>query len=145
MVQMRYVVDTNIINWLVDGAIRPEKLPNDGQFVATHVQVDELNNTQDKERRAQLFLKFTATVDDVVPTESMVVGISRIGLSKISDGALYYSLKGALDNKRKRRNNAQDALIAEVAIKNNYVLLTADRDLSEVAKHHGCTVKHFVL
>jgi predicted nucleic acid-binding protein len=140
---MRYVVDTNIINWLVDGAIQPEVLPEEGEFVATHVQVDELNDTPDRERRAQLFLRFTATVDDVVPTESMVVGISRVGLSKVSDGGLYYSIKGALDKKRTKLNNAQDALIAEVAIKNNYVLLTADRDLSEVAKDHGCTVKHF--
>ena len=141
---MRYVVDTNIINWLVDGTIELEALPDDGEIIATHIQVDELNNTPDRERRAQLFLKFAAVVDVVVPTESMVIGLSRIELSKVGEGGFYLSVKDMLDKKRKKPNNAQDALIAEVAIKYNYVLLTADSDLSEVARDHGGIVRHFV-
>ena len=135
---MKYVVDTNIINRLVDGIIRPEDLPTDGDFIATHVQLDELNKTKDEERRARLFIKFATTVDDVVPTESLVVGISRVGLSKVSDGNLYSSLRAALDARNGvKRNNAQDALIAEVAVKNGYVLVTADADLAhEIGRAH---------
>jgi predicted nucleic acid-binding protein len=141
---MNYVVDTNIINRLVDGTIQPEDLPNDGQFIATHVQIDELNKTPDQERRARLFIKFATTVDDVVPTESLVVGISRIGLSKVSDGKTYSSLRTALDARNKGKpNNGQDSLIAEVAIKRGCVLLTADSDLAEVVENHGCKVLHF--
>ena len=140
---MKYLVDTNIINHLVDGTVQPEDLANDGEFVATHVQIDELNKTKDEERRARLFIKFATTVDDVVPTESLVVGISRIGLSKVSDGALYSSLRAALDARNSaKRNNAQDALIAEVAVKNGYVLITADADLAHVAQQHGGKVRH---
>ena len=139
-----YVVDTNIIDRLVDGTIQPKDLPNDGQFIVTHVQIDELNVTQDQERRARLFIRFATTVDDVIPTESLVVGISRIGLSKVSDGNIYSSLRAALDARNKNKpNNAQDALIAEVAIKNGCVLLTADGDLAQVAEGHGCKVLHF--
>ena len=143
-VQMNYVVDTNIINRLVDGTIQPEDLPDDGQFIATHVQIDELNKTQDQERRARLFIRFATTVDDVVPTESLVAGISRVGLSKVSDGNLYSSLRAALDARNNGKpNNAHDVLIAEVAVKNGYVLLTADGDLAQVAEDHGCKVLHF--
>ena len=141
---MKYVVDTNIINRLVDGTVQPEDLPNDGEFVATHVQIDELNKTKDEERRARLFIKFAITVGHVVPTESLVVGISRVGLSKVSDGNLYSSLRAALDARNGAKlNNAQDALIAEVAVKNGYVLVTADADLTQVAQQHGGKVRHY--
>lgn len=139
-----YVVDTNIINLLVDGTVHPEDLPSDGEFIATHVQIDELNRTKDEERRARLFIKFATTIDAVVPTESLVVGISRVDLSKVSDGNLYSSLRAGIDARNGGKpNNAQDALIAEVAVKNGYVLLTADADLARVAQHHGCKVRHF--
>lgn len=141
---MKYVVDTNIINWLVDGTVQPEDLPSDGEFVVTHVQIDELNRTRDEERRARLFIKFATTVNGVVPTESMVAGISRIGLSKVSDGSLFSSLRAALDTRNGgKRNNAHDALIAEVAVTNGYVLVTADADLAEVVQQHGCKVRHY--
>lgn len=141
---MKYVVDTNIINRLVDGTVQPEDLPNDGEFVATHVQIDELNKTKDEERRARLFIKFAITVGHVVPTESLVVGISRVGLSKVSDGNLYSSLRAALDARNNAKpNNAHDALISEVAVRNGYVLLTADADLAQVAQQHGCNVRHY--
>jgi len=138
-----YVVDTNIINWLVDGRLQIEDLPGDGEFVVTHVQRDELAKTPDEQRRAQLFAKFETTVDREVPTESMVVGISQIGLAKISDGKLYCSVRDALSILNKgKTNNSHDALIAEVAIENGWVLITADGDLAQVATSHGCSVRH---
>lgn len=141
---MKYVVDTNIFNRLVDGLLSTGDLPGDGEFIATHVQVDELNKTSDPERRAQLFLKFATVVDAVVPTESTVLGVSRLDYSKLSDGTRYDNLKADLDSlNRGKANNPHDALIAEVAIVNGCTLLTADYHLTEVAKRHGCTVRYF--
>jgi predicted nucleic acid-binding protein len=40
-------------------------------------------------------------------------------------------------------NNSHDALIAEVAIENGRVLLTADGDLAKIAEQHGCEVRHY--
>lgn len=138
---MRYVVDTSVINKFVDGSLAPEHLPDDGDYLASHVQVDELNKTKDEERRARLFLKFATTINNIVPTESLVVGVSRIGQCKISDGILYGVLKsglGALNGAKS--NNSIDALIAEVAIKNGYTLITADYHLQKVSTQHGCRV-----
>lgn len=57
---------------------------------------------------------------------------------------LYSSIKANLDSlNRGKANNAIDALIAEVAVKNGYTLLVADYHLSEVAKNHGCKVLHW--
>lgn len=138
---MKYVVDTCILNNLVDGSIKPGDLPDDGILVASHVQIDEINKTKDEERRARLFLKFTTVIEDVVPTESTIIGVSRIGHCKISDDELYGRLKVDLDRLNGgKRNNIEDALIAEVAIKNDFKLLTADYQLQNVAQKHGCKV-----
>jgi len=141
---MKYVVDTNIINRLIDGSLSTDDIPADAELVATHIQVDELNKTQDEDRRARLFLRFATTVDSIVPTESTILEVSRLDYSKLGDGVLYARVKADLDSLNKEKpNNTQDALIAEVAIANGYTLLTADRDLSVVAQKHGCTVRHF--
>jgi predicted nucleic acid-binding protein len=116
-------------------------LPSDGNFIATHIERDELEKTPDEQHRAQLRAKFKETIDREVLTESPVVTVSRIGLAKISDGKRYSSLRDALSIRNKvKSNNTEDALIAEVAIEHGRVLLTADRDLAEVAKTHGCKV-----
>jgi rRNA-processing protein FCF1 len=141
---MSYVVDTNIFNKLVDGVFRIEDLPSDGPYLATHVQIDELNNTKDTERRARLFLMFAEVRPQVVPTESFVWDVSRWDHGKWGDGILYEKLKQDLDALNKSKaNNARDILIAEVAIVNEYTLLTADRDLATVAKKHGGKVVYY--
>jgi hypothetical protein len=141
---MTYVVDTNIFNKLVDGLIGIEDLPSNGPYLATHIQIDEINNTKDSDRRALLFLKFAELRPQVIPTESFVWDVSRWDQGKWSDGVLFEALKHDLDvlNKSKS-NNARDILIAEVAITNGYTLVTADRDLADIAKKHGCKVAYF--
>jgi hypothetical protein len=49
---MKYVLDTNIINWLIDGRVKRESLPSDGEFVATHIQIDEINRTSEEDAPA---------------------------------------------------------------------------------------------
>lgn len=143
---MKSVVDTCIFNKLLDGLLSTEDLPADSEFVATHVQIDELGQTRNDERRAKLLSRFSTLVDTIVPTESMVLDVSKFDQCKLSDGTLYNRLKIDLDSLNDRKeNNTKDALIAEVAIVNQYALLTADYHLAEVAKKHGCQVTHFAL
>jgi len=143
---MKYVVDTNIINWLVDAKIDRAALPSDGPFVATHIQIDELNRTSNEERRARLFLVLASTIPELVPTESAVLDVSRFDHCKLGDGVIYTAIKNALDVRNGgRRANIHDALIAEVAIKNGHTLLTADTELAEVAREHCGNVRHIAL
>lgn len=138
---MKYVVDTSIINKLVDGSIHVDNLPSNGDYLASHIQIDEINKTKDEERRARLFLTFSKTIDNIVPTESVVIGLSRIEECKIGDGESYQKLKDSLDAlNKKKSNNANDALIAEVALKNGYTLITADYHMYEVAQQHDVAV-----
>lgn len=140
---MRYVLDTNVFNWLVDGLIELSVFPLDAELVATHVQIDELNRTTNTDRRAQLFLMFAKIAPAILPTESGIWGTSRWGESRWSDGQRLNSIIAALNEKRMKPNNREDALIAEVAMANDYGLITADRDLYEVMKERNVSVLFF--
>jgi len=141
---MKSVLDTNIFNKLVDGVLKIEQLPSNDGFIATHIQIDELSNTSNNERRAQLLLQFAAMVPTLEPTESSVFGISRFGQGKWNSGELAERLKLDLDAiNGSKRNNWQDALIAEAAIANSHMLVTCDSDLAVVAKKHGANVTYY--
>ena len=141
---MKYVVDTSLINKLVDGSVQASELPNDGSFVASHIQFDELSRTKNAQRKAELLRKFAETIDEMLPTESFVLGTSRLDEGKLGDGASYDAIKRELDSLNKGKgNNSEDALIAEIAKKNGYVLLTADFHLYQVAYSHGIGVMYW--
>jgi rRNA-processing protein FCF1 len=139
-----YLVDTCVINKMVDGLFDASSLPFGSEFVITHIQIDELNNTTDadKERRAMLHLVLAKLRPTLVMTESFVWDFSRWDNAKLGDEVTYGALRSALDQLNKnKKNNPMDALIAEVAIKNSWTLLTADRHLAQVAVDMSCVVE----
>lgn len=140
---MRFVVDTNIFNHIIDGNIDTSLLPLEERLIATHIQLDEINNTANRDRRAQLFLMFAKFSPEILPTESSVWGKGRWGEGKWSNGNLLKRIISALDNKKRRHNNTEDALIAEIALVNNFGLITADGTLSDVAQEFGIYVVFF--
>ncbi len=74
---------------------------------------------------------------------TFVVGLSRIGQARLSDGKLCEAPRTALDILEKKPNNIHDALIAEVAIIDRCTLLTCDKNLARVAEAHGAEVRQF--
>lgn len=127
---MKYVLDTSVFNQLLDGLISLSDLPPNAEFVATHIQIDELKATKNQQRRTSLLAVFTSIAPEVVPTESGVWDVSRWGEFKWGDGVSYGQIKVALDVANNcKKNNIQDALIGEVAFKNGYGLITSDNDL----------------
>jgi predicted nucleic acid-binding protein len=143
---MKYVVDTNIINWLIDKKIDSSELPRDGELVATHIQIDEINRTSDEDRRARLFITVASTIRELLPTETTVADVSRFDWCKMGDGDVYTSIKSQLDAvNRGRPSNIRDALIAEVAVVNGFTLLTADRDLAMVVESHNGAVRRYAV
>lgn len=159
---LKCMFDTRAFNLMLDGSVPVEVLKGRVSAHATHIQRDEINNTRDPERRAALLEVFNDIVTETVPTGSLVVGVSRVGAARLggdrvvptasavwdvsrwdkaSWGAsdnLYSTLKGDLDKLNKsKRNNVQDALIGETAIKGRYILVTDDADLIAVTSKHG--------
>ena len=115
------IFDSNVFDDLVNGIMDISILESkEINVFITHIQVDELNECPDKEKKVRLFGFLTEIRPEKIPTESFVIGTSRIGSAKISDGNLIEKLRG--DNYKK----TNDALIGETAIKNRLTLITND-------------------
>ena len=97
-VATKYVVDTCVFNWLADSLIKRESLPSDGGFAITHIQVDEINETTDKDRRARLVLMQTSLPCKLLPTQTFLFDVSRLGHAKLGDGKLFTAVKAEWDN-----------------------------------------------
>lgn len=157
-----YMFDTNVFNRILDGVISVQTLEGRVVAYATHIQRDELSNTRNSHRRAELAQVFVDVVAGPVPTESLVLGVSRLGEAKLSgervvptesavygvskyglakyggEDTLYPALKESLDRLNgQKHNNVHDALIAETSIKGGHVLVTDDIDLATVTKRYG--------
>ena len=154
--------DTNVFNRILDGVISTQALEGRVVAYATHIQRDELRNTRNQKRRAELEKVFVDVVAASVPTESFVIDASRLDEARLSgdrvvptesavygvsryrsaqygiEDNLYATLKADLDGVNGQKpNNVQDALIAETSVKRGHVLVTDDADLALVTKRYG--------
>ncbi len=163
--------DTNIFNHLRDDMADLTPFIGKAKFLVTHIQLDEINNTPDETRRASLLHLFEEITNNSIPTESFVLGASRLGQAKLggdsviptesliwdvsrwdqakwsADDNLYDPIRSKLDDVKKKPNNIQDAVIAETAIKNGLTLVTHDSLLFRVVTEFGgaCTNIHQVI
>jgi predicted nucleic acid-binding protein len=128
----QYMVDTNIINRILDHNLDLKNFKRPDQHIfTTHVQRDEIIKTKNETRRNELLSVFQE-VDNPIPTESALWGKSNWGESKWATDDLVENILEELDKKDKRKSNPEDALIADTAIKNNFILITEDGPLYEV-------------
>jgi predicted nucleic acid-binding protein len=148
------MVDTNIFSNLVSGELRIESLPCDGEFWATPVQREELYAAP-SDIREQLVSKFKEFVDpQSLVGVSFSFDIPGAGFDEgvwNHDPSVFNAVKADLHEawemlpakqkkRKKKENNAKDALIAEAAKRGDFTLLTADYHLAEVTKKHGIKV-----
>ena len=92
----KFMFDTVAINRLLDSGIDHAALMG-CQLYTTHVQRDELENTQNTERRAAVLGTFIALPQEQAPTESSLYGTSRYGMSKdIQDDSILAELSEAI-------------------------------------------------
>ena len=135
--------DTNIFNRIVEQKVSVDSLARCVDAYATHVQRDELEKTKESnsDKHASLWRVFNETHPGgagVLPTESAVWNVSKWGRARwTKDENLYRPILEALNERKRKKNNIQDALIAETAIENRLTLVTDDGDLGEVAESYG--------
>ena len=117
----KFIFDSNIFDKIVDGEVDLNDLQSeDYKYFATHIQIDELNKTTEEIRKNRLLDKFYGLSKEDLPTESFVLGFSRLGQAKLGNGGHLEKLR--MGNLK----HTKDALIGEVSIKNNLVLVTED-------------------
>ena len=95
---MKCMFDTNVFNDILDGKILLGDIRSDVICYVTHIQRDEINKTKDDSRRKLLINIFTDLVDEEVSTNTVVLGVSKLGMAKLSDGKLFHDIKERLDN-----------------------------------------------
>lgn len=165
-----YLLDTNVFNHVLDGTIEIANLKGK-RLLATHVQRDEISKTKHQTRREALLAVFgslttkqaptssvlagisvadgaATSVSGLVPTESAVWDVSRWDQAKWgANDDVFTGMLGELDALNKcKSNNPQDILIAETALRNNWILVTSDVDLFAVlTKYGGACANAFVL
>jgi predicted nucleic acid-binding protein len=141
----KYLLDTNVFNKVLDGAISIESLAV--PLLAKRIQESELSNTRDPLRRERLLAVFTEA-DPVIPfTASAAWDIEGAGWNQArwndGSGTFQKMLARLRDlDKNKRRpppplNQERDILTAETAIKNVATLVTDDANLQKVVTEFG--------
>ncbi len=132
--RIRVMFDNDILNKIVEGQLDIDYIikSNKFEFYATHIQSDQVSRCPDNEKRAMLTLNLTKLSPIVLPTESFILGTSRLGEAKLGDGKVLEGLR------KENQNHTEDALIGEVAIKKGILLVTNDKTLkSRVNSNRG--------
>ena len=139
------ILDTNIFNRILDNKFALSTFPNDSIFVATNIQLCELKNTPNLARRDELVKTFQNIAPELA-SAAFSFDIPGAGWDEgsWSDSIHSTNIYADLQAKKIKNNNWQDALIAEVALNNNYILVTADDDLANVSESHGITVHRVI-
>lgn len=131
-----FMFDTTVFNDILNNKLDTKTFRKDCNYFVTHIQFDQLCSTRDSGRRKQLLSIFASIEKEEIPTESVVLDVSRLGMAKLGDGKLLEELrKGNL-------KHTEDALIGETAIKNSLILVTDDDTLfKRVNKLGGEAIK----
>lgn len=142
---MKYVLDTNVFNRVLDGRFALASIPDASGFIATTVQIRELESTRDPTRRTDL-LKIFVQVSPAMslPAFSFDVPGAGFGEGEWSADERITEIWKELEAAKSKRNNWQDALIAGVALKHECGLITSDGPLADVATKYGIKVCHVV-
>jgi hypothetical protein len=74
---------------------------------------------------------FNELPSTTLPTESTVLGVSRLDFCKLGDGHLFKKLR------KDDPNDTEDALIAETCVENNITLVTEDKKLIKRMRDNG--------
>ena len=138
---MRYILDTNVFNRILDGNFSLNTLPDGSEFVATPIQYEELKATPDSNRLTDLLAIFQCIGPEIVnPSFSFDIPGAGFDEGAWSNNDLAKTIKTSLDCVNKKPNNWQDALIAGAAKKHGCTLVTADKTLAKVAEQHEISV-----
>ena len=123
----RVIFDSHIFDCILDGSLSIHKIRDSQtkgfEYYTTPIQVEELSNCPDADKRTKLSLIKTSIAPILIPTDSFVFGTSRLGHARLGNAGVFNQITETSENKEKFTN---DALIGETAIKGGFTLVTND-------------------
>jgi predicted nucleic acid-binding protein len=139
----KYIFDTNCFYNI---SFKESELLNndDNIYYSSLIQYNEIRNKQiDKKftvvKKDRLLAIFKILDLKEMHTESFILGdISAgiLGKSKLGTTGWFSKIKEDLNKLKNHKGNHNDALISEIAIKNNLILVTNDENLYDVIKNY---------
>lgn len=132
--KLKILFDSNIFDEIIAGNLKINeivKFKENAEFYITHLQVDEINDCSNIEKRAKLFLFMAKLAPIVISTSSFIPDKSRLGEARLGDGIIFKELKNG------NGKHTDDALIGETAIKEKLTLVTNDRTLRNKVNSKG--------
>ncbi|MCD4835108.1 MAG: PIN domain-containing protein [Bacteroidales bacterium] len=121
----KYLLDTNCFDYILDNQIELDELKSKGIFYTSNVQYSELRNIPNQERREailriyekleqiKLQLKSGIWIDDLYWDDEQVWNDNQTS--------------EFVDLQKGNLKNSKDALIGELAVKNDILLVTSDK------------------
>lgn len=134
---MSYIADSGIINRLVSGGLRIEDLPSDGPIVTPRALIRHIEATGDQARKSQLLQKLEVHKPKHASIGSIMLDGHYWEDFKLWDGSLFRKLKDAVQELSDSVCNTRDILLAEVAITNELIFLTANPRMADIVSRHG--------
>ena len=132
--------DTNCFYQIANGEIEILNLDDNEYFVTPiqkrELQEKEVNKKFSKDRKERLLSTFNTIDKRDKNLETGLLGHSEAGQlpMKLGTTGWYEKFRKDLDKFKKETNNIDDALIAEVAITNEIILVTNDKKLIDVVE-----------
>ncbi len=137
---MNVMFDTNVFSNLANGKIDRQRVPPDWRCIATYLQWQEIQATADPEIRSRIEAVFHEHMPEKRPTIA-VWDVTAFDESVWAEpGNSYDSILAEMERVKPHRNNAVDAVIAEVCVRSGLALVTNDKNLSQAAEKHGVKV-----
>jgi predicted nucleic acid-binding protein len=135
----RFMFDTNIFGKILKMNSPSILLACKHQYFITHVQKDELEKLNNERIRDRLMSAFRLVPQTLLSMESAIADISRADMAKVGDSLVYTHIFEELSKRKpqQQEDNSKDALIAETALKNGFVLVTNNKALKEVVLKIG--------
>ena len=134
----KIIFDSHTFDYISDGKLNIDKILSSKikgfEYYISHIQVEELSNCPEADKRAKLSLIKTKIAPILIPTESFILGTSRLGHARLGTGNIFNQITKTSENKEKFTN---DALIGETAIKVGLTLVTNDSKLKNRVKAEG--------
>ena len=99
------------------------------------MQYIEINKTKHRDRREFLLNTFNLINPEIINSETALWGEFSWGERKFGYvSSDFIKIKEILDTLEYKKNNKEDALIAEITIKYGFILITTDSNLRESLK-----------
>ncbi len=137
---MKYMFDSNVFDFLLEKGITPETVAAIGEIFITNVQLTEISNTPDQDRRMALQSLVDAVHPRRLPTLS---GLWDDGLPWDDEAVwiddLSPEFNSMLGDATKEFSN-RDPMIGDVAFANGLTLVTSDTRFAKRASQVGISV-----